>query len=844
MSKSEKQWRQLVKYAIVKKLNVGNAPHLGYVQPYIVEEEREYKKSDDNDFPNSNKIFILSGYDEIDESFSDDELFRIPYHRADNFEESNPGSCLYAARGRDVVRIDRWEYFQIMLDGEMDYNDLVIYNSPFIPTSPQVFILAQDNRFLLGPFRYDEPNQIYDSGLYEIKLYPNPYLPGIGGEKKDWYALQIPYNAHSTISVNEKKYFISNLDNLIKNDHEIIDFIGKEQLLKWGNDLLIESETLQSNAQTKRELNTFQIAVGQLSAGNTEFFEARRKNLAETLDQTENWIEQRSSIISEFLGTKNGKEQVKSYLNSINESLEEGWRSENKELEDDLKVVIDKLKSQILEKESELENIQQEMEQTNAQINRQKQNQLSQENQVLEQEISVKKEELKTLLSNTKKAIEIGELESEQAFLKRFNEEEREKQQKLKDDLKNLQATTAQFANQTASDIQKKLIEFKPFIDLLNGIVPTTSKENQIRNKSISRRDDTPSSAKEFIEEIVLQLKGYDRDYKFEEVANFLVSIQQNFLTMFAGLPGTGKTSLVTYLANATGLTQHNRFHSVAVARGWTSQRDIVGFYNPLNGTFQSSPTNLYSRIKLCNEEYQEEGEHYPFWILLDEANLSPIEHYWSAFLDMCDPHTTRNLPINDPSVDGMLLVPKFVKFMGTINYDNTTESLSPRVIDRVPIIKLHAPKKAIVFDSLDIDNIAKNQIIPFSEYEKLFAIQENEADFTLDEQRMLENIITVLSSSDRGKLGIPIIISPRKQRLIRDYCGMARQLLQKYSLQAFDFATAQYILPTINGSGPNYRERLSKLRETINSLSYSYSILDSIIEVGDNEHQFYRFFV
>jgi ABC-type Mn2+/Zn2+ transport system ATPase subunit len=63
-------------------------------------------------------------------------------------------------------------------------------------------------------------------------------------------------------------------------------------------------------------------------------------------------------------------------------------------------------------------------------------------------------------------------------------------------------------------------------------------------------------------------------------------------LTIFAGLPGTGKSTLDRKIANI--LSPAERIVEIPVARGWTSQKDIIGFVNPLTPPFlRSCPFSL-----------------------------------------------------------------------------------------------------------------------------------------------------------------------------------------------------------------------------------------------------------
>lgn len=71
----------------------------------------------------------------------------------------------------------------------------------------------------------------------------------------------------------------------------------------------------------------------------------------------------------------------------------------------------------------------------------------------------------------------------------------------------------------------------------------------------------------------------------FEQVANLLISTQQSFITFLAGMPGVGKTSLARLLADIQEISP-KRLTEVAVGRGWTAQKDLIGFYNPLTSRF------------------------------------------------------------------------------------------------------------------------------------------------------------------------------------------------------------------------------------------------------------------
>lgn len=134
----------------------------------------------------------------------------------------------------------------------------------------------------------------------------------------------------------------------------------------------------------------------------------------------------------------------------------------------------------------------------------------------------------------------------------------------------------------------------------------------------------------------------YGRDMDKNDVANVLICLTQSYITTFAGLPGTGKTSLVNILAEILGLKNNGakRFVEVPVEKGWTSYKDFIGYYNPFSKTLEKSNPAAFDALALLSNECEQglsESEVAPFLFLLDEANLSSIEHYWSPFLRVCD---------------------------------------------------------------------------------------------------------------------------------------------------------------------------------------------------------------
>lgn len=290
------------------------------------------------------------------------------------------------------------------------------------------------------------------------------------------------------------------------------------------------------------------------------------------------------------------------------------------------------------------------------------------------------------------------------------------------------------------------------------------------------------------------------RDFSVNEVANILICLTQSYITTFAGYPGTGKTSLAGILAGALGLVQPDavRYSEVPVERGWTSYKDFIGYYNPFSQQVEPANTAAYSAFADLDSERGSEGERVPYLMLLDEANLSSIEHYWSPFLLACD--RRKSSPELSLSMGGgvSFSVPNWLRFVATVNFDHTTEELSPRFLDRSWVIMLEP-------QDFDFDND------DFSQEDADFSLQEALTMKTLQSAFGPRPGTLDVSSASRLREVIEacreagMSVSPRSQVMMRNYVSAAQAVMDISTAATaddpVDFAVCQKVLPRISGT-------------------------------------------
>ena len=205
-------------------------------------------------------------------------------------------------------------------------------------------------------------------------------------------------------------------------------------------------------------------------------------------------------------------------------------------------------------------------------------------------------------------------------------------------------------------------------------------------------------------------------------------------LTVLAGVSGTGKSLLPEYYCRYGGIY----FKSMAVQPDWDSPQSLFGFFNSIDNRFNA--TTLIramvqfvdyksleaSVMKILNEARSEDDvvaylqklavEKYNlnnamFMVLLDEMNLAHVELYFSDMLSKLERRRNSDEAVK-VEIDMGAGMSKFplelsdnILWVGTMNEDETTKSLSDKVLDRGNLISFPRPtefksRKKIKFES------------------------------------------------------------------------------------------------------------------------------------------------
>jgi 5-methylcytosine-specific restriction protein B len=182
-------------------------------------------------------------------------------------------------------------------------------------------------------------------------------------------------------------------------------------------------------------------------------------------------------------------------------------------------------------------------------------------------------------------------------------------------------------------------------------------------------------------------------------VTRFLASIATKRFCILTGLAGSGKTKLAEALAIWLSPSA-DHFRVVAVGADWTNNEPLLGYADALQVGAYRKPANgaLDLMLRAAADPAQ------PYFLVLDEMNLSHVERY---FADVLAAIESANAPLalhgqpgvmasdgdESPGVPGRLPLPRNLFIIGTVNVDETTYTFSPKVLDRANVIEFRATR-------------------------------------------------------------------------------------------------------------------------------------------------------
>lgn len=298
-------------------------------------------------------------------------------------------------------------------------------------------------------------------------------------------------------------------------------------------------------------------------------------------------------------------------------------------------------------------------------------------------------------------------------------------------------------------------------------------------------------------------------------------------LVVLAGISGTGKSELPRHYSDGMGI----HFMLTAVQPRWDSPQDLFGFYNYLEKRYKATElTRALVQFERFNQEVFlsafedaeiDDRSDRLLMVLLDEMNLARTEYYFSEFLSKLE--TRRMVDEESPSdraraeieldMGGSLKNQKTLRlfpsrnvlFVGTMNEDESTQSLSDKVIDRASVLRFGRPKKT----NPELTGAVRErptQGLTFNQWLSWIKPLTNLETHAAEVDGWIEQLNGALD-----RLGRPFAY--RVDRAIRSYVANYPRWVPNWHKRAMADQIEQRIFPKLRGVEPDQGEAAQALR-------------------------------
>ena len=183
-------------------------------------------------------------------------------------------------------------------------------------------------------------------------------------------------------------------------------------------------------------------------------------------------------------------------------------------------------------------------------------------------------------------------------------------------------------------------------------------------------------------------------------IRRFSVSLLSKKFCILTGLAGSGKTKIAEAFAMWL-CASPAQYRIVAVGADWTSNENLLGYADALQTGVYRPPVN--GALELMLRAHADTTN--PYFLILDEMNLSHVERYFADFLSAME---SSNAPLSlhgvaaglqaggvggagGVEVPSSVALPDNLFIIGTVNVDETTYMFSPKVLDRANVIEFRA---------------------------------------------------------------------------------------------------------------------------------------------------------
>ena len=359
--------------------------------------------------------------------------------------------------------------------------------------------------------------------------------------------------------------------------------------------------------------------------------------------------------------------------------------------------------------------------------------------------------------------------------------------------------------------------------ELFKGL---TKIDNDYFNKGNLNLDSTEFSLKEICTNLQIYLANTENlYYDLNTLRSFIAGMSSSSLIILEGISGTGKSSLPRYFAKFIG----EEAYFEAIQATYRDRANLLGYYNEF--------TNTYMETDFLKSLYK--SSIYPNHlnlVVLDEMNISRVEYYFADFLSVLEyPIDSRKIRLMELPLDykapnnlkdGYLEISPNNYFIGTCNKDDSTYTLTDKVIDRAIVIDFKSYGEEIKFNE-DVKPIILSTNTLFNLFKK--AKENKDYNLTDNDFKAILNLLKEMESLFDIVIGNRILNQLKNFTPVYVACGGTKD-------EAIDFMFSTKILRKLDGHfESSLKQALNKLKQYLKSdfifnMNESIKVIDKYI--------------
>ncbi|MGN7822387.1 MrcB family domain-containing protein [Chitinophaga sp. 22536] len=359
-------------------------------------------------------------------------------------------------------------------------------------------------------------------------------------------------------------------------------------------------------------------------------------------------------------------------------------------------------------------------------------------------------------------------------------------------------------------DLNQVRKNFEQLINEYKGLTST----NKVKNKIVMEA--LPFDYKE----LIASLSAAHLSFSKEQILRFICSLCTKPFVILTGLSGSGKTRLA--LAFCKWISNSERQVCVIpVGADWTNRDPLLGYPNALEKNSYILPDN--NALNIILNANDDPGN--PYFLILDEMNLSHVERYFADFLSAMESgeyihlHSLeKGIGAESAVVPAKIKLPKNLFVIGTVNIDETTYMFSPKVLDRANVIefKVSLDEMREYLENnggrLEIEQLKSKGALMAQSFVR-FATEK------IEEPKNKEALIKVLISFFEKLEDVHAEFGYRTASEILRFAGIVAKIEPSWDVnQIIDAAVIQKLLPKLHGN----RRKLEPVLKMLTQLCIS----------------------